>query len=139
MAEEKDKEQTERKSYYGMPVIPWGVTSFEDLDASREAIAKAENLRGVISDFMGLIENIMASSEVPSKADAIMSLAGGLVDRLAELEVKAQYLDRYTEIEKDFTKATEADFPGGGCTVCGFGVKEAIEVFGHCPFCGAEV
>jgi len=75
--EQKKKGADDEKKFAG-----YWATSFEELDAAREAEEKRQKAITLISDFMSLSANAMEFSEDPVKA--IEDLAGELVIRLRE-------------------------------------------------------
>ena len=68
--EQHSKEQTHKKDY-----VPYGITSFGELDQYRAAQEQAHVVYETTSDFTNLVESIMYSPDVADKSAAIMKLA----------------------------------------------------------------
>lgn len=146
--ETKEVEQEEKAHLIGMdgPMIPVSVTSFEDLDAMRQAGAMADAMKDKTIAFAEMAENIFLNEEIEDKAVALQNLAGEFGKRVSDVasnppevkEVGDEQLTKeqmhYKEVLEDDTKTIDSDFQGG-CKHCGFGQLEAIKSLDKCPFC----
>lgn len=70
-------------SYYEY-YVPYGVFSFSDLDAWRDAQENAAYIRRDSDAFISIISNIMANPEIGNKSKAIKTLADEFGSRLGE-------------------------------------------------------
>lgn len=81
-----DEEESLEKEYYADAAViaPSGPTSFEELDAMRDAEEKAAKVRRVTYDVQDLVWNILHDHEmIPTeKADRMMDVADGFSDRV---------------------------------------------------------
>lgn len=70
--------------------VPWSVTSFEELDSAREASDAAERAYDAMSDFTGIVSNIISSSdtEIEDKPSAITAASTELKTRIDDALVK---------------------------------------------------
>jgi len=77
------KQLTQDKDYAeAMTYVPWGVTSFAELDQAHEAQEMAGNVHDMASSFSTIVSNIMSREEVTDKAKAIESLANEFATRV---------------------------------------------------------
>lgn len=63
--EQVEKEKLE-KGY-----VPWGVTSFAELEKAREAAEAAARTYDLMSDFTGIVSNILSDSDIEDKVSAV--------------------------------------------------------------------
>lgn len=86
--EHKDADNEERqKCMAEASYVPWGVMSYEELDAAHKAEEKANSLRTTIDAFSGLSRNILYADLKPAeKTKKLSSLVGDLKSRLGEEE-----------------------------------------------------
>lgn len=85
--EHKDADSEERqKCMASSSYVPWGVMSYEELDAAHEAEEKAQGLRSIIDAFGGLSRNILYSEDMKpkEKTSKLEALVGSLKTRLSE-------------------------------------------------------
>lgn len=66
---------------YGWHYVPYGITSFKELDASRAAQETAENLQELTSDYTQLVRNITGTPEVDI-AQAVTALTQEYTQRV---------------------------------------------------------
>jgi hypothetical protein len=74
--------------------VPWGVTSFKELEEAREAAESAAKTYDLLTDYTGLVSNVLESSQVEDKAATIAGLT-------KELESKLRSGEREKEIETE--------------------------------------
>ena len=72
-----EKKEKEQKGH-----VPYGVDTWEELEATREAQEVMMNNWSVMDDFMGLTRNILERPDIDDKAAAIEAVTDGLQDRL---------------------------------------------------------
>jgi hypothetical protein len=65
-----------------MPTIPSGTTSFVDLDLSRQAQKMNYDIEETLKQYQQLSQNILWSSEVSNKGEALLALTNELIGRL---------------------------------------------------------
>lgn len=66
------------------PYVPWGVTSFADLEQIESAEEMAADIRERTVQFTGMVENIMYSQIIPDKIGALMNLFDEFVTVLSD-------------------------------------------------------
>ena len=76
--ESKDKTKRETKAMW----VPWGVTTFEELEQAEVAQEAAEKMSELTWNFQDLVWNILNSSEVDDKAGALRQLGNDFADRV---------------------------------------------------------
>ncbi|MHC4748344.1 MAG: hypothetical protein ACYTFW_00585 [Planctomycetota bacterium] len=91
LVEDEEKEDIEDKERIEKGYVPWGVTSFSALDEARKAAEAAERTYDLMTDFTGIVSNIIADGEIEDKPAAISKATKELEGRLGEA----------TKIEKD--------------------------------------
>lgn len=79
-----DTEDTAEEPLHEKGYVPWGVTTFVDLDKAREAQALAEHAYSLTDDFMGLIHNVMTDETVSDKSSAVKQLADQFSSRVGQ-------------------------------------------------------
>ncbi len=65
--------------------VPWGCTSFEQLQAAQAAEESAEAMRIISYQYQRLMENIMSNPEVPDKIAALQTLHSEFIERVSRL------------------------------------------------------
>ena len=73
-----------RKKSLEIGYVPWGVVSFEELDAAHEAMKKSWNMDTLVWQLHDLIDNIMASDTVENKQALIANLMKEFAGRTGE-------------------------------------------------------
>jgi hypothetical protein len=84
---EASSEETEDKDWKDR-WVPSGIYSFKDLDAARNTMAKAEETQSLLTTFSYLIDNVIYSSDVPNKKQALVSLVDEFSNRIDGVETK---------------------------------------------------
>lgn len=64
--------------------VPWGVTSFADLEAAREAQEAGKEARKLTSAFSQIASNIMGSMDISNKAQALTRLANEFTSKIGQ-------------------------------------------------------
>lgn len=85
----KELEQLKPKHYtdyleYHMDYVPYGIHTFAELDAWREAQHDAYEIRKDGDAFMSVVGNIMANPDIKNKAKAVKDLADEFSSRMGE-------------------------------------------------------
>ena len=74
--EVKELEELKTKHYgYYEYYVPWGITSFADLDSWRAAQETAHEVRMDSDAFISMVDNILTNTEIPNKMKAVKALA----------------------------------------------------------------
>jgi len=96
--EEESEEEDIEKEYYDMP-LP-APTSFEELDAMRDAEKKAHEVRKVTWDTQDLVRNILHDYELEAteKADRIMDVADGFAERVNMVMMSEEDMQKDMEL-----------------------------------------
>lgn len=102
--EEVEQKETKEKTLIEKGYVPWGVTSFADLEKAREAEEMAEKTFDLLSDYTGLVSNIISSSDVEDKAAAVESVTTEMQSMLK----KTKYED---DDDKKKEELEELDLP----------------------------
>jgi len=103
------KQLTQDKDYAEpMAYIPWGVTSFAELDQAHEAQEMAGNVHDMASSFSTIVSNIMSREEVTDKAKAIESLANEFATRVRS---KMSDDSDHKEIDQKYKAILEIEDP----------------------------
>lgn len=98
------KEQEESMTEYA----PWGVYSFADLLASREAMEKADKVSEMTEDFVGLLWNIVSDPMVEDKYPAMEALMNEFSQIMQSVMV-AEQEPAETEKPTEETEETEPE------------------------------
>ena len=102
-------ELTQDKDYAkAMTYVPWGVTSFAELDQAHEAQEMAGNVHDMASSFSTIVSNIMSREEVTDKAKAIESLANEFATRVRS---KMSDDSDHKEMDQKYKAILEIDDP----------------------------
>lgn len=83
--DETKGKNNEKKSIYEY-YIPYGVTSFQQLDEMRSAAEKARSVRKLTTQFQGIVDNIVEDSEIGNKGLAIRTITEEYTNRLSSME-----------------------------------------------------
>jgi len=97
------KEQEESATEYA----PWGVYSFADLLASREAMEKADKVSEMTEDFVGLLWNIVSDPMVEDKYPAMEALMNEFSQIMQSVMVEQEPAE--TENPTEETEETEPE------------------------------
>lgn len=89
----KDEELPEVLKEYGgdMPVanfanfVPWGITSFADLEAHQAAQESAHEIGELTGQFQSLVGNIMGSPDITNKAQAVSTLTTEFIQKVTSI------------------------------------------------------
>lgn len=73
------KETSREKGY-----VPYGVTTWEELDAARDAQELANEAFDTANDFIWLVEHTTSKTEITDKGTAVLALAAGFASRMKE-------------------------------------------------------
>jgi hypothetical protein len=103
---EQEEQETKEKTLIEKGYIPWGVTSFADLEKAREAEEMAEKTFDLLSDYTGLVSNIISSSEIEDKAAAVEAVTGEMQSLL-----KSSHMDDEDDEKKETDDFEELDLP----------------------------
>lgn len=68
--------------------VPWGITTFDELDDFRAAQEQAYEINTLLDDFIGISLSIANSFGIDNKAELIMQAAEELKTRIGELQIK---------------------------------------------------
>jgi hypothetical protein len=105
MPDENLNSEQETKERLEKGYVPWGVTSFSDLKDAREAAEAAEKTYDLMTDYTGIVSNILSDSSVEDKASAVQSVTGELQTMLKsghkEEEEKKELEPVETNISED--------------------------------------
>lgn len=86
--------------------VDWGVTSFEQLEAQKQAEEKAFEVQDLTSSFKAMIDNIMAM-EVEDKISEINRLTAEFTSRLTQLQ-EAEQRKKIEQNEEDMVELEES-------------------------------
>lgn len=99
---EKDEDAEEVEKYYGDSLVgPYPApTSFDELDAARDAAKKAHEVNEVTWDVQDLVRNILNDMEmVPTeKADRMMDVADGFADRVNKVMMDSEDMQKDMDV-----------------------------------------
>lgn len=70
--------------------VPWGITTFADLEQSEMAQEQAEEIRETTNKFKGLVDNIVGSWDIKDKAAAINKLASEFAAKIKSPKVEKE-------------------------------------------------
>lgn len=73
--ENKEQEVDEKDQKHTYSYVPWGVTTFADLEKAQDARAVALRVKTLSDQFTELVSNIMISDEIVDKAVAVTALS----------------------------------------------------------------
>lgn len=83
--------------------LPYGVTSFADLDA----LERANKVTDMAAQMTAMVYNIMENPDIEDKATAVRALANEFEQMVGEVDNKERWQDRVSKYVKDLVK-TEA-------------------------------
>lgn len=100
---EGEEPEEEEEAEKGIHYVPWGVTSFADLDAAANAHEANMAIQDLAWQFGCLVDNIMGSDLVPGKAKALIALSSEFSSR-----VKLAFAEELKEAPAEEEKAAPA-------------------------------
>lgn len=98
----EEKQKPEQKYYTGY--VPYGVTSFAELDEMEQAQEAASELNALTWSFLALVENIIWDDTIADKAVAITNVASELIVRVNQTLSYAKSASISAEQVKEFSE-----------------------------------
>lgn len=108
--EEIEVEEIEEKERLEKGYVPWGVSSFAELEDARKAAEAAEKTYDILTDYTGIVSNILSNSEISDKSSAVISVTNELQSMLSKGDKKEE---EYKELDEKavWTTAYKNDLP----------------------------
>ncbi len=82
---DKDKSEEDKSIHHPLSYVPWGITSFEELDAFEVAREKSFEISEKAALFPDMIANIMASEDIKDKQKAIRKAGEEFADMVKNM------------------------------------------------------
>lgn len=120
LMEQKEIDNTESVEQHEKGYVPYGISSFSDLDKYREERERAEQLFDKLDDYAGLVMSIASNPEIPNKASAFQALASEFASRTGEFKEKEA-----DETKAVWTTAYKNDLPDSAFLYVESGEKDS--------------
>lgn len=99
--EDTDLTKETHEKHYSSSYVPWGITTFSQLDTYREAREKAHEYESMVWTLESLISNIMYADEIKNKTSALSALMDEFISRVKDVDEKEDEPSTLDQLNKE--------------------------------------